>query len=113
MPPRAIGVIPAAIVTAPTPERQNFVHSSYPHDGRTAGPSSSRTNYGAVVSGSTDSSPGSRKGKEPAVGFSLDHEYGYGGCDSESCDSDDGMEPLVDSELPPVWRCMNGESADV
>lgn len=90
MPPRAI--IPAAIVTAPTPERQNFVHSSYPHDhpqGRQAGPS--RVSYGSTQSART--SPGSHKGKEPAVDFDER-------CDVESCDSDDGddMEPLVDSE---------------
>lgn len=95
--PRAMGVIPAAIVTAPTPERRDFVHSSRSHDAR-AGPSS----YGAVnASTSTESSPGSRKGKEPAVGFTFDHDHEHDyerGCDSESCDSDDGMEPLVDSE---------------
>ena len=86
MPPRAI--IPAAIVTAPTPERQHFVNSSAMHDNRNhqAGPST----YGSV---STRTSPGSQKGKEPAVDFDLDR------CDSESCHSDDeeDSEPLVDS----------------
>jgi hypothetical protein len=86
MPPRAI--IPAAIVTAPTPERQHFVNSSAMHDNRNhqAGPST----YGSI---STRTSPGSQKGKEPAVDFDLDR------CDSESCNSDDeeDSEPLVDS----------------
>jgi hypothetical protein len=58
------------------------------HDNRNhqAGPST----YGSV---STRTSPGSQKGKEPAVDFDLDR------CDSESCHSDDGedSEPLVDS----------------
>jgi hypothetical protein len=91
MPARAI--IPAAIVTAPTPDRRHIVQSSYPHD-QAAGPSRS---YGAITT-SSHSSPGSRKGKEPAVGFDL--EDGHEACDSESCQSDDGdMEPLVDSKL--------------
>ena len=90
MPARAI--IPAAIVTAPTPERQHFVNSSSMHDNRNyqAGPST----YGSV---STRTSPGSQKGKEPAVDFDLDR------CDAESCDSDDeDSEPLVDSAFS--WR---------
>jgi hypothetical protein len=97
MPPRAI--IPAAIVTAPTPERQNFVHSSYPHDhpqqGRQPGPS--RVSYGSTQSART--SPGSHKGKEPAVDFEERYEV-------ESCDSDDGddMEPLVDSMCMSTTR---------
>lgn len=86
MPARA--TIPAAIVTAPTPERRNFVHSSPMHDNHNhqAGPSRS---YGSV---STRTSPGSQKGKAPAVDFDMDR------CEAESCDSDEGdMEPLVDS----------------
>jgi hypothetical protein len=88
MPPRAL--VPTAIVTAPTPERRNFVHSSPMHDNpnhsHQAGPSRS---YGSV---STRTSPGSQKGKEPAMDCGLDR------CEVESCDSDDeDMEPLVDS----------------
>lgn len=63
------------------------MNSSPMYDNRIhqAGPST----YGST---STRTSPGSQKGKEPAVDFDLD------GCDAESCDSEDGdMEPLVDS----------------
>jgi hypothetical protein len=97
MPPRAI--IPAAIVTAPTPERQHFVNSSAMHDNRNhqAGPST----YGSV---STRTSPGSQKGKEPAVDFDLDR------CDSESCHSDDeDSEPLVDSMVPQRVGLMGSD----
>jgi len=89
MPPRAL--VPTAIVTAPTPERRHFVQPSPMHDNHNhihqAGPS--RVSYGSV---STRTSPGSQKGKEPAVDFDLDR------CEVESCDSgDEDLEPLVDS----------------
>lgn len=92
MPARAI--IPAAVITAPTPERQHFVQDSYPHSSR-AGPSRTVT-YGAVSS--LESSPGSRKGKEPAPLQLHDEEYDR--FEIESCDS--GVESLVDSEFLPI-----------
>lgn len=93
MPPRAI--IPAAIVTAPTPERQHFVQDSYPHS--SAGPSRSRVTYGAVSS--IESSPGSLKGKDPRTPQDIDDER----YEIESCDS--GAESLVDSE-PPLTQLI-------
>lgn len=83
------------IATAPTPERQSFVHDSYPrqHQQRqTAGPSRTVT-YGAVSS--LESSPGSSKGKDPVESPQIgqyDDDERY---EIESCDS--GVESLVDS----------------
>jgi hypothetical protein len=91
MPARTL--VPAAIVTAPTPERQQFVQNSYPHDQhpRQSGAGPSRVTYGSVQ----NTSPGSHKGKEPAVEFD-DHEMRY---EAESCHSNDSdAESLVDSE---------------
>lgn len=97
MPARA--VIPAAIITAPMPERQHFVQDTR-H--ASAGPSkSNHVTYGAV---STLSSPGSRKGKEPRhVGYEDEEEYDER-CEIESCDS--GVEPLVNSEHSRLHSCL-------
>lgn len=98
MPTRA--VIPAAIVTGPTPERQHFIHA--PEQARSsAGPSRSHhVTYGAV---SNLSSPGSRKGKEPRhVGYEdEDEDVRY---EIESCDS--GVESLVDSKYSLETTCF-------
>lgn len=65
------------------------MHSSPMHDNHNHQAGPSRVSYGSV---STRTSPGSPKGKEPAVDFDLDR------CEIESCDSgDEDMEPLVDS----------------
>lgn len=90
-------VIPAAIITAPTPERQHFVDDSYPHSRSSAGPSRSyHVTYGAV---SNQSSPGSRKGKEPRHVAYEDEEGDDERYEIESCDS--GVESLVDSKHHP------------
>lgn len=93
MPARAI--IPAAIITAPTPERQHFAQDAQESNHASAGPSKSHhVTYGAVLN---LSSPGSRKGKEPRhVGYEDEEEYDER-YEIESCDS--GVESLVDSEL--------------